>query len=108
MFICLILTGFLMWDYPMLAVLFDTVGMLSTVFLTYGMWRIDFFYTSYNNTWGNTSAEIYSTFDYGNPYSYIFFFLFWVFVALFVFCGFRKWKMVLEERKQKEQNNLME
>lgn len=107
MFICLVLTGFLMWDYPILASLFDTVGMVLSVVLTYGMWRIDFFYTSYNATFGNTSAEIYSTYDYGMPWSYVFFFLFWVFAALFVYCGFRYWKIVLE-RKELEKNKMEE
>ena len=98
--ICFILTVFLMLDYPIIALPFITVGMLLSVVLTYGMWRIDFFYTSYNATHGNCSAEIYSTFNYGEPYSYIFFLLFWVFVALFVFCGFQYWRQIINKEGQ--------
>ena len=96
--ICFILTIVFMVDKPVIALAFVTLGMVFSVILTYGMWRIDFFYTSYNNTHGNTSAEIYSSFDYGNPYSYIFFFIFWVFVALFVFCGFQYWRQILNKK----------
>ena len=106
-FICLVLTGFLMYDLPILAAIFATVGMVFSVVATYGMLRIDWFYIGYNNTFGNTSVEIHSTFDYGTPWAYVFVLMFFIHLVLFVYCGFRKWQLVLD-KKEEEKNKLKE
>lgn len=100
--ICLILTVFLMHDLPILALPFVTVGMLFSVILTYNMFNVEYFYTAYNSTTGLVEPLVHSIENYGTPYSYIFFLLFWIFVAFFVYCGFRYWQIILE--KQNENN----
>ena len=92
---CFILSLFLLEEYPMISVAFISLGMIFSVLCTYGFWDVEFFYTGYNSTTGNTSAYIYSTTVYGDPYSYIFFVIFFMFMVLFFKAGFNLWRDAL-------------
>ncbi len=98
--ICFILSLFLLEDYPMLSVAFISVGMIFSVLCTYGFWDVEFFYTSYNASEGNTTGYIYSTSSYGDPYSYVFFIMFMMFMVLFFKAGFNLWRDALKTEGQ--------
>jgi hypothetical protein len=98
-----ILSVFLMDEYPWLSLGFISMGLIFSALSTWGMWKIELTYTSYNSTWGNTSFEVYSL-DYGEPYSYVFFFVFLAFCGLIVKAGFNVVKQAKE--KEKEQGEL--
>jgi len=91
-----------MEDYPMLSIPFVMIGMIFSVLCTYGMWNIETVYIGYNASYGNTSAEIYSNANYGNPYSYIFMFIFFVCVIVFFRIGWNLWKKALETQGEME------
>jgi len=80
--LCLIISIFLMEDRPQIAIPFIMIGMIFTILCTYGFWDVEYFYVGYNATAGNTSSFMYSTSQYGDPYSYVFFIVFWIFVIL--------------------------
>jgi len=88
-----------MEEQPWLALVIIVVGMVFSILVTYSIWNVEFFYTDYNSTWGNVSAQIYTTTEYGNPYSYVFFLIFWIYFALFIKTGFNIWRDVLEEQE---------
>ena len=95
---------FLMEDNPMLSLPFITLGMIFSVLCTYGIWNVEYFYVGYNATVGNTSTYMYSTFDYGDPYGYIFMFMFFLFVVLFFRAGMNMWKQALETQGEMNYN----
>ena len=93
-----IISVFLMEDKPMIAIPFIMLGMIFCVLCTYGFWNVEYFYVGYNSTVGNTSSYIYSTTDYGNPYSYVFMVFFYIYVLLFIRSGWNMWKEALETK----------
>lgn len=97
--IFMVLSIFLMEsDNPTLAIPFIMIGIIFTVLCTYGWWNVEFLYTSVNITTGGTDASIYSTDVYGDPYSYVFMFMFFVYLVLFFRTGFNMWKVALEQQ----------
>ena len=89
---------FTMEDTPVISLPFITLGMIFSVLCTYGFWKVEYFYVGYNATLGNTTTEIYSTMNYGNPYSYIFMLMFFIFFILFFRAGFNMWKEALQTK----------
>jgi len=87
---------FLVEDKPMIAFPFIMIGMVFSILCTYGMWDVEYLYIGYNSTIGNTSSYVYSTTQYGDPYSYIFVLFFFIFMILFFRAGFVLWKEALE------------
>lgn len=91
----LILSAFMMEsDKPEIAIPFVMVGLIFSVLCSYGFWNIQWFYIKFENTTnGNITytPAIYSTMQFGNPYSYIFMVLFFIFCILFVRIG---WNVV--------------
>ena len=94
--ICFFISIFTMEDNPMLAIPVIMIGMIFSVLCTYGFWDVEYFYVGYNASVGNTTSYIYSTSVYGDPFSYVFFILFFVFFALFIKTGFNMWRDALE------------
>jgi len=92
------LTLFIIDDKPMIALPLIMIGMIFSVLCTYGMWNVEYFYVGYNATEGNSSSYIFSTMNYGDPYSYIFLLFFFVFVILFFKAGWNMWKEALLTR----------
>lgn len=103
--ILFILSVYTMEEYPMLAIPIILVGMICTIICAYGFWNVEYFYIAYNNTLGNSSGFIYSTMNYGDPYSYIFMFLFFIYCALFVKTGFNMWSEALQTKNEMEYNS---
>lgn len=87
---------FLMEDYPMISLPFIMLGMIFSILVTYGLWDVEYFYVGYNASVGNTSTYTFSTMSYGDPYSYIFVLLFFIFVVLFVRAGMNMWRDALK------------
>jgi len=94
--ILFILSVYTMEDEPKLALAFIMLGMVFSVLCAYGLWKVEYFYTGYNATVGNTSSYLYSTYNYGDPYSYVFVLVFFIYVILFFKTGFNLWKEALE------------
>jgi len=89
-----------MEDRPQIAIPFIMIGMIFTILCTYGFWDVEYFYVGYNATAGNTSSFMYSTSQYGDPYSYVFFIVFWIFVILLLRTGMNLWKEALQTEGQ--------
>lgn len=98
--IFLFISFFTMEDYPMISLPFVMIGMIFSILCTYGMWNIETLYIGYNASFGNTSAEIYSNTGYGDPYGYIFMFLFFVYILVFFRIGWNLWTEALETEGQ--------
>jgi hypothetical protein len=84
-------------DYPWLSLAFISMGLVFATLSVWGMWAVDFVYTSYNNTHGNTSFEV-ETVNYGNPYSFVFVFVFGAFIILLLKAGFNVLKKAKEQK----------
>ena len=97
LFIFLILSVFLMEsDNPLLAAPFIIMGWIFSVVCTYGLWNIEIYYTAVNTTTGGTDLLTHQI-NYGDPYGYIFYFLFFVFVIFFVRMGFNQVRLANED-----------
>lgn len=96
---------FLMEDYPLLSIPFIMLGMIFSILVTYGLWDVEYFYVGYNASVGNTSTYTYSTMSYGDPYSYIFVLLFFIFVVLFIRSGMNMWRDALETKGEMNYNS---
>jgi len=94
--LCLILTVFLMEDRPLLAIPFVMIGMVFSIICTYGMWDIEFYNNNFNYTTGYTTMEVTHISSYGDPYSYLFVLMFFVFMLLFFRVGQNMWRLALE------------
>lgn len=105
--ICLILSIFVMEDNPMFAIPFVMVGMIFSILCTYGMWNVEYFYIGYNASIGNTSSYFVSTDVYGEPYSYIFVLLFFIFMILFIKTGANMWRDALDTKAEMDYNMKM-
>lgn len=95
--ILFILSLYAMEENPMLAIPMIMVNMIFTVIIAYGFWNVEWFYISYDGT-----PMIHSTYDYGNPYSYIFLVFFFIQCLLFVKTG---WNLTKEALKTKGEMN---
>ena len=80
----------------MMALPIIMIGMVFSVLCTYGMWDVEYLYIGYNATVGNTSTYVFSTMDYGDPYSYIFVLFFFIFFIFFFKAGFNMWTEALK------------
>lgn len=94
--ICFIISVFIMEDEPAIAIPFITVGMVFSILCSYGMWSVESFYVGYNASSGNTESALYNTMSYGDPYSYIFVLMFFIFFVLFIKTGFNWWREALK------------
>ena len=90
---------FLVEDNPKMSLPFITMGMIFTVVCTYGFYKVDQMYVAYNATIGNSSHYL-ASYDYHEPYSYIFFFFFAVFSVLLFRAGWNLWHEALENEKE--------
>ena len=85
---------------PMLSLPFITLGMVFSILCTYGFWDLEYYYVDFNATFGNSSLGNYATMDYGDPYSYIFVLVFFIFVVIFFRAGWNLWKEALATEGQ--------
>ena len=94
--ILFILSMFIVDEYPWMSLGFISMGMIFSVLCAYEFWNFEWFYIGYNSTIGNTTPYIYNTFDYGQPYSYVFMVIFFFFCLLLIKAGVNVWKESLE------------
>jgi len=104
MILFFIISAILVEDNPKIAVPFIMLGMIFSILCSYGVWRVDFLFVNYNATMGNSSAEVFTTWEYGDPYSYIFMFIFFIFLILFFRAGFNWWRDALETQGEMDYN----
>lgn len=92
-----IISIFLIDEYPWLSLASISMGLVFSTLAVWGMWAVDFVYTSYNSTHGNTSFEV-ETVNYGDPYSFVFVFVFGAFIILLLKAGFNVVKKAKEQK----------
>lgn len=90
--IALLLSAYLMEVNPILSIPFIFVGLIFSVLCTYGFWNVEWAVLQSDNTFTFQSA------NYGEPYSYVFMFIFFVFFLFFVRAG---WNFMQENLKTK-------
>jgi len=98
--IMLIISVFLMEDNPFLSIPFIMVGMIFSILCTYGMYDVEVYSNIYNSTSGNTTVEVTSFMDWGDPYAYVFMLLFFVFFIVFIRAGFNMWRLALDNQNK--------
>jgi hypothetical protein len=94
-FICFFLTIFIIDISPVTCLPIIMIGMITSIIVTYGLWKVERVDTVFNATSGATESFT-TTFNYGDPYSYIFFLIFWIFVSFFLIAIFMQWKNISE------------
>lgn len=99
-----ILSVYLMETNAVLSIPFITMGMIFTIIVTYGLWNVEVLYVNYNATTGFSDTAIYSTTSYGDPYSYIFMLVFFIYCACFFRAGFNMWQDALKTQGEMEFN----
>ena len=98
--IMLILSLFLLEDEPILCIPFIMIGMIFSILCTYGMWSVEWATTSTDGT-----LVIQSTNNYGEPYSYVFFWVFLIFLMIFVKAAFNTWRDAIRGQEQMKIQN---
>ena len=102
--ICFFLTVFTMEDQPVMAIPIILVGMIFSVLVTYGLWDVEWFYVGYNGTLNTSVPGVYDTTSYGDPFSYVFFIIFWIFVFLFLKTAVNVWKEAMQTKSEVDYN----
>lgn len=96
--VMLILGVYTMEETPILAIPVIMIGMIFSVICTYGLWDVEYVVVGYNASSGLSETSIYSTVAYGDPYSYIFMIIFYIFCMLFVKAGANMWRETLKTK----------
>jgi magnesium-transporting ATPase (P-type) len=105
--IFLIISMYLMEsEKPYLSIPFIMIGLIFSVIVTFGLWNVEVAYTAVNVTTGGTDFLIYNTEEYGDPYSYIFFLLFFIYIAFFVRAGFNWLKIIMNEDEEGQKEHI--
>ena len=92
--IMLIITIFMIEEQPYMAIPFIIIGMIFSVLCTYGVWKVEWAVLQSDNTFVIESVS------YGEPYSYVFVLIFFIFMMLFIKAGFNTWKQALETKAE--------
>jgi len=99
--IALLLTAYLTETKPYLSIPFVFVGMIFSILCTYGFYNVEWAVIHSDNTFHMESM------DYGEPYSYIFMFLFFVFFLFFIRAGWHAWKEALATKGEFDYQDYM-
>lgn len=94
--ISFILSIFLLEDKPLLALPFITLGFVFSILCTYGMYYVEIMNNSFNSTTGVTTLEVTGFYNWGDPYAVVFVLMFFIFLLLFIRCGYNMWRIALE------------
>ena len=81
----LIVSAYLMEENPVMSIPFIMIGIIFSILCTYGFWEVEWAVLYSDNTFVLESA------NYGEPYSYVFMFIFFVFFIFFIRAG---WNML--------------
>ena len=100
-----ILSIYTIEDAPYYSIAFVMLGMIFSVLCAYGVWEVDFLVVGYNASNGSTVTEMYNSYSYGDPYSYIFVLLFFIFVIMFMVAAFNSWKHALKTKGELDLKN---
>lgn len=100
-----ILSVYLMEENPKLSIPFIMLGMIFTILVAYGLWNVEVLYVGYDAATGIANTSLYSTASYGNPYSYVFVLVFFIYLILFFNAGFNMWKQALETQSEIDYKN---
>ena len=95
-FLMLIISIFLMEDQPYIAIPFIMIGMIFSVLCAYGVWSVEWPVIQDDNTFVLESAS------YGEPYSYVFMLIFFIFMLIFIKAGFNTWQEALQTKGEIE------
>jgi len=91
-FLMLIISIFLMEEQPVTAIPFIMLGMIFSILCAYGVWKVEWAVIQNDNTFVLESA------NYGEPYSYVFVLIFFIFLMVFVKSGFNTWQEALQTK----------
>ena len=97
----LIITIFMVEEQPYMSIPFIIMGWIFSVLCAYGVWDVEWAVLQNDNTFVLESAS------YGEPYSYVFVLIFFIFVMLFVKAGFNTWKQALDTKAEMDYNMKM-
>ena len=100
-----ILCLYMMEENPTLAIPLIMVNMIFIVIITYGFWNVEYI-ASYTSG-GEFNTTIFSTDEYGDPYSFIFVVFFFIHLLLFFRTGFNLWKEALQTKGEMDYNKKM-
>ena len=75
--IAILISAYLMEENPIMSIPFIFIGLIFSVICAYGVWDVEFVVLLSDDT------IVYESADYGQPYSYIFVFLFFILVMFF-------------------------
>jgi len=89
-----LISAYLMEEKPFLSIPFIFIGLIFSVLCSYGVWNVEWAVLQSDNTFLFESA------NYGQPYSYVFMFIFFVFFLFFIRAGWNTWKDALETKKE--------
>lgn len=92
----LVISVFMMEEQPMIAIPFIMIGMIFSVLCTYGVWNVEWAVLQSDNTFVIESVS------YGEPYSYVFMLLFFIFMLVFIKAGFNTWQQAIEHQSEME------
>ena len=92
--ISLFISAFLTETRPFLSIPFIFIGMIFSVICAYGFWDVEWAVIYSDDTFAMESV------NYGEPYSYIFVFLFFVFFLFFIRAGWFSWKESLQTKNE--------
>ena len=98
----LVITIFMVEEQPYMSIPFVIIGMIFSVLCAYGVWKVEWAVLQSDNTFVLESAS------YGEPYSYVFVLIFFIFMMLFVKAGFNTWKQALEKKAEMDYNLKMQ
>lgn len=87
--IAVVISAYLMEKQPYISIPFIFIGLIFSVICTYGFWNVEWAVLHSDNTFTIESA------NYGEPYSYVFMFLFFVFFMFLIRAGWNTWKDAL-------------
>ena len=100
-FLTLIISIFLMEEQPYIAIPFIVIGWIFSVLCAYCVWSVEFAVLQKDNTFVIESVS------YGEPYSYVFVLIFFIFMMVFIKAGFNTWKQALKQKGEMEYNRKM-
>ena len=90
----LMITIFMVEDQPYMVIPFIMIGMIFSVLCTYGVWNVEWAVLQNDNTFVMESTS------YGEPYSYVFMLIFFIFMMLFIKAGFNTWRQELDKKSE--------
>ena len=89
-------------ERPEMSLPFISLGLIFSALSAYGMWDFETVYIKYANTTGDSTQyfpDVYSTLQYGDPYSYVFLMIFFMFCAFLVRAG---WNYTMQQVKNEK------